>query len=67
VQETTALYQTFGGYIQNHLTCPSCNETENIYQPFLDVPLNIAQCSSVERALTKHFAENTSMTRECTR
>ncbi|KAI8879836.1 cysteine proteinase [Backusella circina FSU 941] len=66
VQETTALYQIFGGYLQNHLTCPHCNETENVYQSFLDVSLNIAQCSSVERALTKHFNEHGSVSRECT-
>lgn len=67
VQETTALYQIFGGYIQKKLECSACNKSENIYDSFLHLSLDLTQCSSVERCLTKHFKEQVSETRECSR
>ncbi|KAL7318090.1 hypothetical protein PS15m_004356 [Mucor circinelloides] len=65
VQETTALYQIFGGYIQKKLECPSCNKFENMYDAFLDLSLDLTQCSTVERCLTKHFKQPVSASREC--
>ncbi|CEP07193.1 hypothetical protein [Parasitella parasitica] len=65
VQETTALYQIFGGYIQNRLECPSCNKVENTYNSFVDLSLDLTQCSTVERCLTKHFRQQASAFKEC--
>lgn len=65
VQETTALYQIFGGYIQSKLSCPSCNNSENNYNSFLHLSLDLTQCSSVERCFTKHFKEKVSQQKEC--
>lgn len=65
VQETTALYQIFGGYIQKKLECPSCNKPDNVYDSFLDLSLDLTQCSTVERCLTKHFKQPVSAVREC--
>lgn len=67
VQETTALYQIFGGYIQKRLECPSCNKPENIYDSFIDLSLDLTQCSSVERCLTKRFKETVNCLAECSR
>lgn len=67
VQETTALYQIFGGYTQKKLECSACNKSENIYDSFLHLSLDLTQCSSVERCLTKHFKEQVSEARECSR
>lgn len=67
VAETTALYQIFGGHIQKQLECPSCNKLENSYDSFLHLSLDLTQCSSVERCLTKHFKEQVSEIKECPR
>lgn len=65
VAETTSLYQIFGGYIQKRLDCAACNTPENTYDSFLHLSLDLTQCSSVERALTKHFKEKVSEMKEC--
>ncbi|KAI8647444.1 hypothetical protein BD408DRAFT_408565 [Parasitella parasitica] len=65
VQETTALYQIFGGYIQSKLECPLCSKVENTYNSFLNLSLDLTQCSTVERCLTKHFKQQASAFKEC--
>ncbi|KAI8068975.1 hypothetical protein BDF21DRAFT_445885 [Thamnidium elegans] len=65
VAKTSALYQIFGGYIQTKLECASCNQPENTYDSFLSLSLDLTQCSSVERCLTKHFKEQVSAIKEC--
>ncbi|KAI7905969.1 uncharacterized protein BX663DRAFT_498314 [Cokeromyces recurvatus] len=65
VQETTALYQIFGGYLQKRLECQACNNPYNEYESFLDLSLNLTQCSSVEKCLTKYFKESISIPSQC--
>lgn len=65
VRETTALYQIFGGYIQKKLECSACNQFENSYDSFLHLSLDLTQCSSVERCLTKYFKKQVSESKEC--
>lgn len=65
VAETSALYQIFGGYIQTKLECAACNQPENTYSSFLSLSLDLTQCSSVERCLTKYFKEQVSTVKEC--
>ncbi|KAG1497944.1 hypothetical protein G6F46_007697 [Rhizopus delemar] len=65
VQQTTALCQVFGGYIQNKVRCPACNKLDNKYDFMMDLSLDLLQCSSLERCLTKHFKEQVSMKTEC--
>lgn len=66
VQETTAIYQIFGGYLQKKVQCPACNQEENVYSSFLDLSLDLTQCSSVEKCLSKHFKQITTIVKECT-
>ncbi|KAI9478258.1 MAG: hypothetical protein EXX96DRAFT_570199 [Benjaminiella poitrasii] len=65
VQETTALYQIFGGYLQKKMACPACNHSDNIYEAFLDLSLNLTQSSSVEKSLTKYFKEDVLIQSQC--
>ncbi|KAI8372627.1 hypothetical protein EDC96DRAFT_606108 [Choanephora cucurbitarum] len=65
IQETTALYQMFGGYIQKKFTCPSCNALDHFYDSFLYLSLDLTQCSTVERCVSRHFKNKVSLTREC--
>ncbi|ORE08219.1 cysteine proteinase [Rhizopus microsporus var. microsporus] len=65
IQQTTALCQTFGGYIQNAFECLSCNKMENKYDFFMDLSLDLLQCSSLERCMTKYFKEQAIATMEC--
>lgn len=67
VQKTTALCQIFGGYIQNKLECSSCKKFENKYGFFTDLSLDLSQCSSLDRCLSKKFKEEAKMKTECSR
>ncbi|KAI9271993.1 hypothetical protein BY458DRAFT_555538 [Sporodiniella umbellata] len=65
VQQTTALYQIFGGYMQTKLECPSCKNLENKYDFFTDLSLDLSQCSTLERCLSKKFKERLDINTEC--
>ncbi|KAI9015748.1 hypothetical protein CLU79DRAFT_765665 [Phycomyces nitens] len=59
-QETTALYQMFGGYLQNNIKCGECNKTENKYDATLYFDLDISQNNTVDRCLSRMMKETTS-------
>ncbi|CAO3665479.1 unnamed protein product [Rhizopus stolonifer] len=55
----------FGGYIQNKLECSSCKNFENKYDFFTNLSLDLSQCSSLDRCLSKKFKEEAKMKTEC--
>jgi len=52
-QETTILYQTFGGYLMSQVKCPLCKYESNTFDSTLDLTLEITKSGvdSVEKAL----------------
>ncbi|KAL0095395.1 hypothetical protein F4703DRAFT_1789052 [Phycomyces blakesleeanus] len=59
-QETTALYQMFGGYLQNNIKCGECGKTENKYDATLYFDLDISQNNTVDRCVSRMMKETTS-------
>lgn len=51
-QETTFVHQTFGGYTRSRITCLSCKNNSDTYEPFLD--LQLSATSSIISALEKY-------------
>ncbi|KAI8377551.1 uncharacterized protein BYT42DRAFT_570680 [Radiomyces spectabilis] len=66
IQKTTALYQIFGGYIQQRHECPDCKKLENIYQDFLHLSLDITQGNTVEKCLTRFMKDLPPTNSKCT-
>ncbi|ORZ19058.1 hypothetical protein BCR42DRAFT_482062 [Absidia repens] len=61
-QETTALYQTYFGHLQDRMECNGCQKQDGEkapsdyhYRGFLDLTLDINQGSTVERCLSRHL------------
>ncbi|NWR46089.1 UBP42 hydrolase, partial [Regulus satrapa] len=50
-QETTIIYQIFGGILRSRVTCLSCKAISDFYKAFLDVLLRIKGASSLTTAL----------------
>lgn len=65
-QETTALYQIFGGYFFNHFVCQECNQPTNTFDPFLRLTADVTAGNTLERCLSPYFRE-TSAPRTCER
>ncbi|KAI9271500.1 hypothetical protein BDA99DRAFT_556738 [Phascolomyces articulosus] len=57
IQETTALYQMFGGHIQNNFACDSCKKPGNTYESFLNIKGDITKNNSIEKCLSQKFKE----------
>ncbi|KAI9305564.1 hypothetical protein BJ944DRAFT_65977 [Cunninghamella echinulata] len=55
IQETTALYQIYYGYLQDKIECQSCHNIEYQYNGFYDLPLDCQQANSIERCLTRYL------------
>ncbi|KAI8377455.1 uncharacterized protein BYT42DRAFT_497734 [Radiomyces spectabilis] len=51
VEETTMLYQIFGGKLQSQLKCYSCKATSNTYDAFLDLSVDLHKADTVQKAL----------------
>lgn len=54
VKETSVLYRIFGGSYESSVTCLSCRHVSRIFEPWLDISLEIKNCDSLQKAL-KHF------------
>ena len=54
MKETTVVHRIFGGYFRSQVRCGMCAGESNTYDPFLDLSLEVAGCSSLHRAL-RHF------------
>ena len=51
MQETTALFGMFGGYLRSQVRCLKCGYNSNTYDAFLDLSLEVSDVSSVQKAL----------------
>ena len=52
-QETTIASRIFGGFYRSRVLCLACKQPSNVYDPFLDIPLDIGgpKIQSLEDAL----------------
>ncbi|KAG2187322.1 hypothetical protein INT44_005008 [Umbelopsis vinacea] len=50
-QETTFLYQVFGGYLQSQIECFRCKNVTKSFEAFLDLSVDIHSGKSLSRAL----------------
>ncbi|NXF56015.1 UBP42 hydrolase, partial [Oceanites oceanicus] len=50
-QETTVVFQIFGGFLRSRVTCLNCKAVSDSYEAFLDVLLDIKAAPSVTAAL----------------
>ena len=41
VEATTAIHQIFGGYLQSQVLCTKCGHESNVFDPFLELSLDI--------------------------
>ncbi len=51
IYETSVIHQIFGGYTQTTVTCQACTHASRKFDPMLELPLDVAKCSSVSEAL----------------
>ncbi|KAM8992554.1 ubiquitin carboxyl-terminal hydrolase 36-like [Ara ararauna] len=50
-QATTLVHQIFGGYLRSRVKCLACKNTSDVYDPFLDLALEIWQARDLREAL----------------
>jgi len=51
VQRTTLVQQLFGGYLRSQVLCLDCGYQSNTFDPIMDLSLEVAHASTIERAL----------------
>ncbi|KAF7721892.1 Ubiquitin carboxyl-terminal hydrolase 36 [Apophysomyces ossiformis] len=51
IQETTALYQIFGGYLQKNMACDACKKSNSDYSAFLHLSLDITRSNHIDKSL----------------
>ncbi|ORX57554.1 cysteine proteinase [Hesseltinella vesiculosa] len=63
VQQTTAIYQMYHGFIQDRIECQECKESQPAYQyqGFLDLFLDIHQASQLDKCISHQFAKGRAM------
>lgn len=59
IANTTLIHQIFGGYLRSQVRCSSCSFCSNTYDPFLDLSLEVQNCTSLQLALRQFTAEET--------
>jgi len=59
IANTTLIHQIFGGYLRSQVKCSSCNFCSNTYDPFLDLSLEMQNCTSLQQALRQFTVEET--------
>ncbi|NWI02795.1 UBP42 hydrolase, partial [Tichodroma muraria] len=64
-QETTIIYQIFGGFLRSRVTCLNCKTVSDFYKVFLDVLLKIKGASSLTTALEDFVAPKQMDERKC--
>jgi len=53
VEETTLIYQLFGGRLLSHVRCTECGHVSKTLETFLDLNLDLSSlAASIEEALT---------------
>lgn len=67
IKQTTALYQMFGGFMQNHFLCDTCQKGGNDYDAFLHLSLNIDSANTVEKCLSQHIRQQNVKGYKCPR
>ncbi|KAI9498185.1 hypothetical protein BDB00DRAFT_801508 [Zychaea mexicana] len=58
IQETTALHQMFGGYMQDKYVCDACKKEANTYEPFLNITGDITKSNTMEKCLSQRLKEH---------
>ena len=53
-EETSLIYQLFGGYTRSQVKCDACSHIISRRESFLDLNLELSSCASVEEALFKY-------------
>ncbi len=56
IKETTMVHAVFGGYLQSKITCHTCKHESNVYEPLLDLSLEVKSATSVHNALRQFTA-----------
>ncbi|GAB5356120.1 hypothetical protein AAMO2058_000263700 [Amorphochlora amoebiformis] len=50
-KRTSPIYQIFGGLLTSEVTCTECRLVSRTFDPFLDLSLQVENCSSLQKAL----------------
>ncbi|KAM4620357.1 ubiquitin carboxyl-terminal hydrolase 17-like protein 6 [Polymixia lowei] len=50
-QETSFIHQVFGGYLRSRVKCLNCKGVSDMFDPFLDISLDIMTAPSVSKTL----------------
>jgi ubiquitin C-terminal hydrolase len=56
---TTAVGQLFSGYLQSQVICGSCQNVSRTFDPYMDISLEIQDCSSLDDCLRRFTRADT--------
>ena len=59
VEMTTAIGQIFGGFLRSQLACQECRTTNNTYEQYFNLSLDIDNVESMNEALKNFFSVDT--------
>lgn len=51
VKQTTLIHSIFGGHLRSQVRCTVCKHPSNVYDPMMDLSLEIGQATTVQKAL----------------